>query len=113
MASLRSCAAGLFSSHDGGVATTRAGVGARRGAAARQPHGGRAAGRCWPRWRRRSPPGRGTSGTCKQNGIGAAKLACDNAQNGVLCCVAVEALKLVEVRVADGAVAGAGAPGVA
>jgi hypothetical protein len=31
--------------------------------------------------------GRGTAGTSKQNGIGAAKLACDNARNGLLGCV--------------------------
>jgi hypothetical protein len=33
------------------------------------------------------PRGRGTPGTWKQNGIGAAKLACDNARNGLLFCV--------------------------
>ena len=65
MASHRSCAAGMFTSHDGGAATA--------GAA--------------PLEGRRSPSGRGTPGTWNQNGIGAAKLACDNARNGLLFCV--------------------------
>ena len=65
MASHRSCAAGMFTSHDGGAATA--------GAA--------------PLEGRRSPSGRGTPGTWNQNGIGAAKLACDNARNGLLRCM--------------------------